>query len=100
MPNYIIQRVFRPIEDGDAPIREVLAGGYVTKEGAVSAILEHFPNDISYKMFDHSGNKRRRVVMEGQDLFYEITEIGDLNLVEDEPWDLPKEAADGPDSKE
>lgn len=90
MANFIVQRVFQPIEECEPPIREVLAGGYGNRESAVKAILDYFPEDVSYKMFEHSGNKRLRVVMEGQDLFYEVTEIEHLPLIEDEPWDLPK----------
>jgi len=91
--NFIIQRVFR--SDEELPIREVLAGGYATKDAAVRGILEHFPDDVSYRMLDHSGNKRRRIIMEGKDLFYEVFEINDLDLVDVDPWPLPE-----PDQKE
>lgn len=98
--NFVIQRVHRNSDEEGRPIREVLAAGYGTKDNAVKAILDMLPEGAGYKLLDHSGNKRRRMVITGMDLFYEITEISDLMLLDDEPWDLPEqEVENGINSK-
>jgi len=100
MSNYVIQRVHRnPDEEGN-PIREVLAAGYANKDNAAKAILNMLDDGVGYKLLDHSGNKRRRLVVDSLDLFYEITEIANLMLVDNEPWDLPiQEANHGSNTK-
>ncbi len=98
MSNYVIQRLHRNSDVEGAPIREVLAAQYGSKDNAVKAILDMLPENAGYKLLEHSGNKRRRVIIEGMELFYEITEISDLLLVDDDPWPLPTQEVDHGDN--